>query len=68
MISKEKLQELKDELRRGAKSRIAEQTGYSRSYVSDVLSGRHYNYEVIEAAIRVRNEQRAEQKELEDKL
>lgn len=68
MISKEKLDDLCRELKRGSKAKIADDTGYSRGYVSDVLAGRYYNEDVIEAAIQLRDLQREKQKELEGKI
>lgn len=68
MINDEKRKELKDELPRGAITRISENTGLSKAYVSLCLSGKYWNADVFTEAIRIRDDQRKQRKEVESKI
>jgi hypothetical protein len=59
-LSKEELQKLEAELPRGFKTRIANKLNVSRQHVSDVFNCISENLDVVNAAIDMRNERRAQ--------
>ncbi|MCT4638169.1 MAG: hypothetical protein N4A72_10720 [Bacteroidales bacterium] len=68
MLTQGQLQKLKAELPHGWSARLAERTGFSPNYVSLVLKGKHFNMDIVNEAIKLRNEYRKTKKRLQKKL
>jgi transcriptional regulator with XRE-family HTH domain len=68
MLTQGQLQKLKAELPHGWSARLAERTGFSPNYVSLVLKGKHFNMDIVNEAIKLRDEYRIIKEQLKAKL
>lgn len=55
----QKMATISAKIRRGDQSRICRTTGYSSSYVSEVLSGKHNNTTIVNYAFKMTNPRKA---------
>lgn len=55
----QKMETIKTKIRRGDQVRIANSTGYSRGYVSEVLSGRYTNNAIVNYAFKITKPRKA---------